>query len=89
MDLLPSDYVLLRIDLGQAAVETVPTLRPDTVAFGDAWLAAGRTAVLRVPSFIVPESTNLLVNPLHPAVARIRIADQRPFTFDACLWSSA
>jgi len=55
-DLLPADYVLLTLDLGTASIETVPSLPPDTAAFGDAWLAAGRTAVLQVPSVIVPES---------------------------------
>src|SRR3954451_6946822 len=54
-DLLPPDYVLLTLDLGPARIETMPVLPPDTVAFGDAWLTAQRSPVLRVPSVIVPE----------------------------------
>ena len=35
-------------------------------AFGDAWLAAGRTAVLIVPSVVGrPVERNVLINPLH------------------------
>ena len=49
---------------------------------GDAWLAAGRTAVLRVPSAPVPEEWNLLINPRHPDFHRIRVAATRRFHFD-------
>jgi len=49
---------------------------------GDAWARAGRTAVLRVASVIIPESFNYLVNPAHPDAAKIRHAVQRPFVFD-------
>jgi len=40
---------------------------------GDRWLQAGNTAVLRVPSAIVPATWNLLVNPRHPESAQMRI----------------
>jgi RES domain-containing protein len=86
-DLLPPDYVLLTLDLGPVHIETVPVVPPDTVSFGDAWLKTQRTAVLRVPSVIVPESTNILVNPRHPEAALVTIIDRRPFTFDERLWS--
>ena len=86
-DLLPADYVLLTLDLDGASVETVLALPADTVAFGDGWLTAGRTAALRVPSAIVAESTNILVNPRHPEAGQVRIADRRPFAFDERLWA--
>jgi RES domain-containing protein len=41
---------------------------------GDEWLRAGRTAMLRVPSVIVPATWNVLINPRHPASAQIRVA---------------
>jgi RES domain-containing protein len=40
---------------------------------GDQWLHAGSTAVLRVPSAIVPTTWNVLVNPRHTESARIRV----------------
>ena len=86
-DLLPPDYVLLTLDLGPARIERVSVLPSDMVAFGDAWLEAQRTAVRRVPSVIVPESTSILVNPRHPEAALVAIADRRPFAFDERLWS--
>lgn len=40
---------------------------------GDEWLHSGRTALLRVPSVIVPVTWNVLVNPRHPDSLHIRI----------------
>jgi RES domain-containing protein len=37
-----------------------------TRSHGDRWLSAGRSALLRVPSAVVPEAFNLLLNPAHP-----------------------
>jgi len=41
---------------------------------GSDWLRSTRTALLRVPSVIVPATWNVLVNPRHPDCAKIRIA---------------
>ncbi|MBW6399899.1 RES domain-containing protein [Roseomonas sp. HJA6] len=48
---------------------------PAAMAAGTEWAVSGRTAVLRVPSAIVPEEPNYLVNPAHPAAARIAVTD--------------
>ena len=37
-----------------------------TMEIGDGWLQAGTQLALRVPSIIVPEETNILINPRHP-----------------------
>lgn len=96
-ELLPDDYVLLRLDLaplsgdGGAAVEEGPrTLldERDSRAFGDAWLAEARTPLLRVPSTIVPEAANLILNPRHPLAARLAPPRQRPFAFDPRLFAT-
>jgi len=41
---------------------------------GDRWLASGRTALLLVPSAILPATLNVLINPRHPDSAGIQIA---------------
>jgi RES domain-containing protein len=81
-DLIPDDYVLVTIDVGDADVEIVSFMPAQPRDFGDAWLAERRTPVLQVPSAIVPESPNLLINPAHPGAARISIVAQRGFSFD-------
>jgi RES domain-containing protein len=88
-DLLPDDYVLTGIACDGLGVETLDSLPPDPLSFGDQWLAEVRTPILRVPSFIVPESFNLLLNPAHPDAAALRQASQRPFRFDQRLWIAA
>lgn len=57
----------------------------ETRALGDAWLAAGRTAVLVVPSVVIPSETNFLLNPAHADFAKLRISGPEPFSFDARL----
>jgi RES domain-containing protein len=57
--------------------------------FGAAWYEAGRTAVLAVPSAIISEEVNYLLNPAHPDFTRISISKPAPFTFDPRLASLA
>lgn len=40
---------------------------------GDEWRRSHRTALLRVPSAIVPATWNVLINPRHPESGQIRI----------------
>ncbi|HTW29085.1 MAG TPA: RES domain-containing protein [Acetobacteraceae bacterium] len=87
LDLLPDDYVMLEAALPDAPPpEEITALPADPRAAGDAWLAEGRSAVLRVPSIVVPQAHNLLLNPAHPAAARARIEAITPFAFDRRLW---
>ena len=85
-DILPDDFVLLELELGNASVETVAELPRDPAAFGTEWLRSGRSAILQVPSAIVPACANLLINPEHPRAAGVSIAARRRFAFDRRLW---
>jgi RES domain-containing protein len=53
-----------------------------TQAVGDAWVARGQTAILRVPSVVVPVEYNFLVNPVHPDAKRLVIGKPMAFPFD-------
>ena len=85
-DLIPDDYVLLEIDVSGLNVEKLAAVPINPTAFGDQWLAEGRTPVLKVPSFAVPRSFNLLINPLHPSAKGASVVDSQPFDFDKRLW---
>lgn len=97
-DLLPQDYVLMRIDLEPLAkssskswLETGPTdvlEDKESKAFGDQWLEEARSPLLQVPSVIVQEANNLLLNPAHPAVTALAKPILRPFDFDHRLFNS-
>jgi RES domain-containing protein len=49
---------------------------------GGRWAAAGETAVLAVPSAVIPHELNYLLNPRHPQFKRIRVGKPEPFAFD-------
>ncbi|MGO4669801.1 RES family NAD+ phosphorylase [Bosea sp. 2RAB26] len=85
-DLIPDDYVLMEIESGSAVIKEIldPIEAPATV--GDRWLASMETPILKVPSFVVPNSFNLLINPAHPGAASISIQSTKPFDFDRRLW---
>lgn len=85
-ELLPAEYLLLGIDLGELPVEEVADVPAGPAAFGDVWLAEERTPLLKVPSVIVPERPNLLLNPSHPDAVTLRILRRRLFAFDRRLW---
>jgi RES domain-containing protein len=55
---------------------------PATQVIGDEWLASGSTALLAVPSAPSPESTNYLLNPLHPDARHIQIDWCRSIGYD-------
>ena len=53
-----------------------------TATIGHAWLQSGRSLALQVPSVVVPQERNLLLNPAHPEFIRVRLLDAQPFHFD-------
>lgn len=57
-----------------------------TRKFGTVWLDENRTAVLFVPSVILPEEHNVLLNPVHPDFKKIRVNVPRTFTYDRRVW---
>jgi RES domain-containing protein len=63
--------------------------RPDMVvsrAVGDAWLAAGESAILRVPSVVFSVERNVLLNPAHADFARVRVMETEPVRWDERLF---
>lgn len=49
---------------------------------GGEWLRKGQSAVMRVPSAIISNECNYLLNPVHPDFLRINLVGAEPFTFD-------
>lgn len=85
-DLIPDDYVLMEIEIGRLSVEIVADAPADPRAFGDAWLEQARSAAMEVPSAIIPESRNILLNPAHPDAGFATTQSKRTFSFDRRLW---
>ena len=49
---------------------------------GDAWVRAGDSAILAVPSVIISNERNYLLNPKQPEFAKIKIGKAEDFAFD-------
>lgn len=88
----PSSYQLLTIDVpddvSAAAVES-SELPQDwwrnpsvTRSIGDKWLQSGETSLLAVPCVIAPETNNYLLNPMHPASSKARLASIASYRLD-------
>lgn len=91
---LPKDHVLTEIQIPDSMEilhweedalpagwkSEVPT--SDTQDLGEMWVREGRSAVLSVPSSIIPKERNFIINPAHPDFRQIRFLPPLPFQFD-------
>lgn len=62
---------------------------PEELAeLGARWLEEGETAILAVPSAVVPKERNYLLNPAHADFRRITVGKPEPFSLDIRLWKA-
>ena len=50
--------------------------------WGDDWARSGRSLLAEVPSVIIPEESNILINPEHPDARELKCRKIRKWTFD-------
>jgi RES domain-containing protein len=88
---LPRNYFAFKISFPDTEIEELDlkTLKAGwerdaarTRTVGDKWLIGARSLALIVPSVVLPESRNILLNPQHPAAVKMRVFSRKPFTFD-------
>ena len=89
---LPTRYRLLTLRAPDALVVEdllAADLPPDwieqtdrTRAIGDRWLQAGRSTLLRVPSAVVPETFNVLLNPGHAHAGQLELVQVSEHAID-------
>ena len=82
---VPDDFVL-----GWTEVEAVPERAPDadedTIrSFVGEWLESRRSLLAAIRSKVLPEADVVLLNPAHPAAARVPPLNTRLFSFAECL----
>lgn len=51
-------------------------------AMGDAFIKANKHLLLKVPSAVVTQEFNYLLNPAHPAMQEVKLVERQPFNFD-------
>lgn len=59
-----------------------PAAREQLQTVGTDWIRRGSSAILAVPSSVIPAETNYLLNPQHPSFAKIEIGQEQPFVTD-------
>jgi RES domain-containing protein len=89
---LPVRYRLLKIEapddvqVERVSVDDLPANWPQktevTRELGERWLAKGSAALLSVPSAIMPETFNILLNPAHQDAKRIVVVETREHAID-------
>ncbi len=94
---LPKSYRSLKVEVpDELSVEALsPMALGETWAndetltrtVGDQWLASKHTALLRVPSAIIPETFNVLLNSAHEEARRLKIVSHREYPWDLRLIS--
>ena len=88
-----NDYVLMTLELPNPidlAVDLSAGWQDDineTQRIGRDWLESGKSLVLRVPSVILTQENNVLINPKHPDMENVE-ASSEDFVFDARLWKA-
>jgi RES domain-containing protein len=89
---LPSDFQLLKIacpedvSLGEVEIGDIDLADPEMVRdFGTDWLSKKRSCLLKVPSVILPEAANVLINPQHADASRVKIEITKRYPFDSRL----
>jgi len=91
---LPADLVRIEIDVPNeleieaVQIESLPASwrnypAPEALQqLGDRWLMENRSPVLQVPSAVIPEESNYLLNPAHPRAAAVAVISSIDFVFD-------
>ena len=82
----PADYVKIAIEIPEALllerIEALPRTAARTREIGANWCDSAKSVGLLVPSVIVPEEHNLLLNPRHPQFESIKALPTKPFHLD-------
>ncbi len=90
---MPDDLVIATLEIpDNASITPTPALPEEWKEYpapaslrkiGDRFIAEARAAVMLIPSVLVPQENNVLLNPLHPDAARmVRQRRLVPFVYD-------
>ena len=94
---LPTDRYFVEIDIPdtviiqEVKIEDLPadwnSKPPNTTTqiIGDDFVLENNAAILKVPSSIVPQEYNYLINPNHPDAGKIKVISKSPMIFDTRL----
>ncbi len=76
------DYKILSFQLPPESIIEEVEGYENVRLIGNSFLEKNEQLVLQVPSVIIPEEFNYLINPLHPTFHKIELMDTRPLKVD-------
>ncbi len=91
---LSKDLLLVKIEIPEGIeIQTVSQMvlvpgwdefpfASETVDYGTTFLREKEYFALKVPSVIIPDEFNIILNPLHPDILRCKVVSSIPFLFD-------
>ncbi len=93
---IPEVYVSLKVEIPDSSIQEVTkeelnkTIkgwdsfphRPETKMIGTRFLKKREFLLLKVPSAVIHDEFNYIMNPLHPLSTEIKIIEKKPFIFD-------
>lgn len=91
---LPKNLLLVKIELPDGIeIQSVPQkvlvkgwnsypFTLETVDYGTSFLQKKEHLALKVPSVIIPDEFNIMLNPLHPDIRDCKVVSTIPFVFD-------
>jgi len=92
---IPNELVMITIEAPDDFLEIPENILPDNwneypeqhivKQIGNSFLQRNEHLLLKVPSALVPEEFNYLLNPLHPKAGKVKIIKKAPFNFDGRL----
>jgi RES domain-containing protein len=93
---LPLNRYLVEIEVPKRAWDAALTVQPTQLVgwdalphsktsmdWGTTWALGKGSLLAKVPSIVVPEEFNVLINPAHPDSARLRVTKVRRWLYDA------
>jgi len=93
LSVFPENLVMVTLELPEGPVQTLdPNQLPENWAtypasaevneIGDTWAKNETSLGLLVPSAVLPQENNLIINPRHPQADSVKIVDIAPYQVD-------
>jgi len=80
---LPDNIKIIQVKINQLPKDWKNYPAPRTLAIiGDEWLKKNETLALKIPSVIVKEEFNYMLNPVHKDFKKVKIISKEKFLFD-------
>jgi len=96
--IVPKDYYLVTIEIPDDAQVSIMSLKDlpgnwnnnpvssSSQRIGNAFIAEQKALVMRVPSAIIKDEWNCIINPMHKDFKKVKIVATEPFSFDTRLF---